>query len=149
METGTTDNSDSLRRRLSKNIVVRTILGVILVSAAILILIGFVVGIEGYYFPYPAIDTRFAPDYSEANFKKIKKGMTKEEVRMLIGAPLDTFGGMPMYRSEEELMGKHLGIWHYADDNAFLFWDFAWLQRSVEFDVEGRVERTVTRIHYN
>jgi outer membrane protein assembly factor BamE (lipoprotein component of BamABCDE complex) len=43
---------------------------------------------ESYCFFYPAIDTQYAPGFSEQAFAQIKVGMTEAEVRQKLGAPL-------------------------------------------------------------
>ena len=89
---------------------------------------------EGYFFPYPAIDTKFAPQYSEAQFEQIRLGMTKEEILTRLGPPLNN----PDDPS-----------WVYSEDNAFPFWDFAWLVRSIQFNANGRVSQKNAFIAYD
>lgn len=91
-------------------------------------------GPEGYFLLYPAIDTRFAAGYSEANFRKVQPGMSKDEVLALLGPPLNDV--------------SHQG-WSYSEDGAFPFWDFAWLARGVNFDSEGRVIERTEMIAYD
>ena len=90
--------------------------------------------LEGYFFPYPAIDTQFAPQYSEAQFEQIKPGMTKEEILTRLGPPLNN---------------PDDPAWIYSNDGAFPFWDFAWLVRNVQFNEEGRVIYTKAFIAYD
>jgi hypothetical protein len=52
-----------------------------------------------------AIQTRFAYKYTDANFKKVKAGMTGKEVHELIYAPLE----------KGDLNGVY--IWHYSFGN--------------------------------
>lgn len=94
----------------------------------------FAFGPEGYFFPYPAIDTRFAPGYSEQAFQQIQVGMTKEEVWKRLGPPLN---------------GVDEPVWIYSEDNAFAFWDFAWLVREIYFDEHGRVDRKESGVAYD
>ena len=69
-------------------------------------------------------DTTYAKDYSEENFFKIKKGMTKEEVKKILGEPL--------FKTENN------NYWHYS-----------WygngtgnhLTRLIIFGKDGKVER--------
>lgn len=99
---------------------------------------GTLFGIEGYFTPYPAIDTVFPPDYDEAKFLSIQPGDTQAEVLELIGEPLERAG--------------YLGVrdtWIYSRDGAFGWWDFAWLFRSVEFDAEGIVLGLRIETHYD
>ena len=99
---------------------------IIFIVAVLLLMIGLLayVGPEGYFFPYPAIDTQFTAGYSEEGFQQIRPGMTKQEVLNLIGPPINS------------TTHPH---WKYSDDNAFPFWDFAWLVRGVTFDDDGNV----------
>lgn len=91
-------------------------------------------GPEGYFLLYPAIDTRFAPGYSEANFRKVQPGMSKDEVLQLLGQPFNDVAHQ---------------AWIYSEDGAFPFWDFAWLARGINFDSEGRVIERSEHIFYN
>lgn len=102
-------------------------------SCGLLILV-VAVGPEGYFFPYPAIDTRFAPGYSEQAFQQIQIGMTKEEVLQRLGPPLNNVGDF---------------VWIYAEDNAFAVWDFAWLMREIAFDEHGRVKAKRAEVAYD
>jgi len=49
-------------------------------------------GIESYYAPNPAIDTVFAPGYSEEKFAMIRSGDSHEDVLALLGEPLERSG---------------------------------------------------------
>lgn len=89
---------------------------------------------EEYFFLYPAIDTRFAPGYSEAEFHNIQAGMTKEDVLQRLGPPLNTI--------EEQ-------SWIYSEDNAFPLWDFAWLGRAVQFNAGGEVTHVSAGVFYD
>lgn len=123
----------------------------ILVSTLLLIGIGILVGPEGYYFPYPSIDTRYAPGYSERNFRKVVRGMTKEEVLELLGPPLGNCMLQPqfMINVRSPSMANKYALWEYTCDNAFPLADFAWLSRRVEFGRYGRVTNTSSRIYYD
>lgn len=95
-------------------------------------------GIEGYFTPYPAIDTYFPPGYDEEKFLSIQPGDSQAHVFELLGEPLERAG--------------HLGVrgtWIYSQDGAFGWWDFAWLFRSVEFDAEGNVLGLRIETHYD
>lgn len=107
-----------------------------LILLAIAALIGLLwwVGPEGYFFPYPAIDTRFAPDYSETQFQQIEPGMFKAKVLAKLGLPLN--------QTDEQ-------GWVYSEDNAFPFWDFAWLVRGIGFDENGKVIHIVAYVAYD
>ena len=89
---------------------------------------------EGYFYLYPSIDTHFAPEYTERQFQAIQVGMTKQEVLERLGSPLNAV----------EDQG-----WVYSEDNAFPYWDFAWLVRAVNFNSEGRVIEASARVNYD
>lgn len=91
---------------------------------------------ENYFFLAPAIDTRFAPGYSEQAFQAIQPGMTQAQVIELLGPPLNA---NPL-RDQS---------WSYSEDGAFGLWDFAWLGRSVSFDEQGKVLGTRTYVAHD
>ncbi len=122
----------SLQRSLSF-VLLLIPLTITVLSCGLLILV-VAVGPEGYFFPYPAIDTRFAPGYSEQAFQQIQIGMTKEEVLQRLGPSLNNVGDF---------------VWIYAEDNAFAVWDFAWLMREIAFDEHGRVKAKRAEVAYD
>lgn len=62
------------------------------VGGLALVLVGFgAAHAELYFPPDPAIDTVFAPGYSDAQFDVVTTGMTRAEVVRLLGQPLETF----------------------------------------------------------
>jgi hypothetical protein len=93
-----------------------------------------IIGPEGYFSPYPAIDTHFAPGYSEQAFQDIQAGMTKAEVLQRLGPPLN--------RTSDP-------SWTYSRDGALGVWDFAWLVRAVNFDENGIVKEKVALVAYD
>lgn len=109
-------------------------LATILLGSLVCLAALFWAGPEGYFILYPAIDTRFAPGYSEANFRKVQPGMSKDEVLQLLGQPFNDVAHQ---------------AWIYSEDGAFPFWDFAWLARGINFDSEGRVIERSEHIFYN
>lgn len=113
-------------------------LAVVLGAGGVLLVLGVAltlwVGVEGYFAPYPAIDTRFAPGYSEAGFRSIQVGMTKAEVLQRVGAPFNAVQDQG---------------WMYSQDGACGWWDFAWLMRGVNFDATGRVTDVTTFTAYD
>lgn len=115
-------------RRMMKYLV--TLVSIFLVTFGLLLLLR----PEGYFYLYPAIDTRYAPQYSEAQFQTIQVGMTKEEVLARLGPSLN--------KMEDQ-------GWMYSEDNAFRYWDFAWLVRAVNFDSEGRVIEVNASVNYD
>jgi hypothetical protein len=94
-------------------------------------------GIEGYFPLYPAIDTVFAPDYSEEGFQQIKIGDNVGRVLELVGPP---YGGCcPSTRS----------TWEYSSDGAFCCFDFAWLDRRLNFNGEGLVSEIISEVEHD
>lgn len=98
------------------------------------LLLALLVGKEGYFFLYPAIDTSFTPGYSETAFYAIEVGMTKAEVAERLGFPFN--------RASDQ-------GWLYSQDGALGWWDFAWLVRAVNFDEQGRVSNLSAIIAYD
>lgn len=92
-----------------------------------------VIGVEGCFFPYPAIDTYFASGYSEQKFQEIRAGMTKTEVLQRLGPPLN---------DTDDLVRV------YSRDGALGIWDFAWLVRVVIFDDNSLVRDTEASVAY-
>lgn len=104
-----------------------------LIGGLLLLFLAFI-GIESYFPLYPAIDTRFAPGYTEQAFAALEVGMTKEEVLQRLGPPLNAQADP---------------AWVYSEDGACGWWDFAWLGRGVQFDAEGRLIETRAAVHYD
>ena len=107
------------------------VLGTLILAAVLYVTIGG----ESYFYLYPAIDTRFAPGYSETAFEKVKVGMTKDEVLSLLGPPFDP-GTVGQNR------------WHYSQDGACFWADWAWLSRAVLFK-DDRVVEKIARVYYD
>lgn len=66
--------------------------------------------------------------FTVQNFESIKPGMTKAEVSKILPPP--------KYLSEDG------GSWHYGQDGAAPFGDFAWFDFIIHFDAEGKVIKT-------
>ncbi|WP_427159719.1 hypothetical protein ACQFX9_27600 [Aliinostoc sp. HNIBRCY26] len=77
---------------------------------------------------YRLIDTQLPPGFTVQKFESIKPGMTKAEVSKILPAP--------MYKSDDG------GSWHYGQDGAAPFGDFAWFDFKIHFDAEGKVIKT-------
>jgi len=90
---------------------------------------------ESYCSIWPSIDTEFAENYNENNFKKVKSGMAKSKVIELLGEPL-----------EKSISKTGVEVWSYSQDKGARFYDFAWLGRFVEFEGEI-VVGTVSKIY--
>jgi hypothetical protein len=94
-------------------------------------------------FPFhPLIDTKLPPGFSQAKFESIQKGMTKAEVLKILPAPV------PRREYDEE--GSLSDIdWHYGQDGACPFGDFAWFEFTISFNDEGKVSGKHHEIHRN
>lgn len=87
----------------------------------------------------PWIDTVTAQDFSDEKFKHIEAGMTMDEVKSILGEPLNTRGGL-LYGEDKR--------WAYTEDGKCFWWDFAWEGREVVFN-DGRVVWTKASTNYN
>lgn len=118
------------------------ILSVLLVS--ILLILTFLMGkitlSEGKHLLDPYIDTYFAEDYTPEKFNLIKSGMTFDEVKMIIGAPL--------YKSPESNNTTHMNYYYTADGKLLGkakeherqdYGDCAWYRSTVTFDTNNVV----------
>jgi len=101
--------------------------------------------IETYFSPNPYIDTQFADDFSWEAWKKIESGMSKQQVRQLIGNPLTEYsgpyGGYFGIKSGANCNSNSDG---YSSDDALYWWDFAWIDARICYDdndlVSGKAE---------
>jgi hypothetical protein len=92
---------------------------------------------EAYCFFYPSIDTKYASQYTEEAFDRIRTGMTTNEVSMLLGRPLGVASNQDGSQS-----------WWFTGDGKCLFGDFAWLGREVQIR-EGKVSGAFKSIFYD
>lgn len=87
--------------------------------------------VESYFLFYPLIDTTKSEKFTLRNFDKIEPGMTRAQVRTLIGDPVENAG-----QYGEPCEGQ-------TSDNAAPFlYDFAWLASSVCYDESDKVIAT-------
>jgi outer membrane protein assembly factor BamE (lipoprotein component of BamABCDE complex) len=118
------------------------ILSVLLIS--ILLILTFLMGkitlSEGKHLLDPYIDTYFAVDYTPEKFNLIKSGMTFDEVKMIIGAPL--------YKSPESNNSTKMNYYYTADGKLLGkareqerqdYDDCAWYRSTVTFDTNNVV----------
>jgi len=78
--------------------------------------------------------TRYAPGFSETGFSKVQRGMTREEVKWLLGEPLDKRRWPPSgYLWEYSEPGTNIPHFH---------------QRDILFTPDGKVSQRVKR-YYN
>ncbi|WP_413198828.1 hypothetical protein [Nostoc piscinale] len=89
---------------------------------------------ESEFIFYPLIDTQLPPGFTMQKFESIKPGMTKAEVSKILP--------VPKYLSEDD------SSWHYGQDGAAPFGDFAWFEFIIRFNAEGKVIKT-ERQKYN
>jgi hypothetical protein len=101
---------------------------------------------ERYCYLWPAIGTRFSPNYTERGFNAIKPGMTEQEVQALIGQPLTTGDGTAPPGHALAQPGDL--VWTYSSDSSERGGDWAWLSREVVFR-SGKVAHTVSWIYYD
>ena len=92
---------------------------------------------ERYCYLYPSIDTTYAEGYSEADFLKLKVGMSMSEVDRIMCKP----------RSMQEYPNGVTRVFYTRDGKAPIG-DFAWFGRSLEVS-KGTVTRIVSTIYYD
>lgn len=74
------------------------------------------------FFPYPEIDTVFTKKFSWNKFNKVKVGMSKYEVRNILGEPYEIFN-----------FGYE--CWRYSQDGrVYPYADFSWFSVSICFE---------------
>ena len=102
---------------------------------------------EGYCVVWPSIGTRFASEFSERGFTRVQRGMSREQVRTLLGYPLSISSvrpapsGMPEWQRGDE-------TWQYSQDSSAMGGDWAWLSREIVFR-HGAVVQTVRWIYHD
>lgn len=87
--------------------------------------------VESYFIFYPLIDTRKSSKFTLRRFDMIRPGMTKEQVRSLIGNPVKDAG---QYHAPCE--GQT------GDSAVAPYYDFVWLNSSVCYDESDLVIET-------
>ncbi len=89
--------------------------------------------IESYFAPFPLIDTFHSPEFTLEKFDQVKVGMSKNQVRALIGTPPSE-----IYIPEENPNNCE----NQTNDGASKYWDFAWYHAEVCFDEQNNVNST-------
>lgn len=134
--------------------------------AALILFMGYsITSTEGYFHPYPYIDTRLSKNFSWKNYEDINRGMTKNNVQSLLGDPLDSFsaigGNFGIKEGELDPINNALSVagqsqslhsecWQYSTDGGtYAFWDFAWISVNVCFDEDGNVKNKNQTIFYD
>lgn len=95
---------------------------------------------ESYCFFHPAIDTQFAPGFSEQAFSQVAIGMTMQVVQQKLGVPLS----VQTYAEN----GEKGEIWAYTLDGKCKWGDWAWLRRQIDFR-SGKVVEVINRVSYD
>ena len=92
---------------------------------------------ERYCYLYPSIDTTYAEGYSEADFLKLKVGVSMSEVNRIMCRPLST---------SRDSSGVTRVF--YTQDGKAPIGDFAWFGRSL-YVSDGTVTEIVNMIYYD
>lgn len=94
------------------------------------------------YCPWnPAIDTRFAPGFSEEAFSAVRPGMAEAEVVALLGEPF--------YKQDvHDGDGNAYDLWYYTADGKCEHGDYAWLGREIAIR-DGVVLYAGRLVHYD
>ena len=132
----------------TKGIIGRIVLVALGLALPIAILAGAVAtfgGLEIECWWNPWIDTRCAPGFSENGFNAVTNGMSKEQVRRLLGEPLGTDQVKqewhPYYKPES------VEEWYYTSDGKCVWADWAWLGRRICFNAGGEVSEKLKVVH--
>jgi hypothetical protein len=108
----------------------RTSLIIIAIILAVLIVI--FTRLELYFPLYPDIDTIYTREFTHEKFAAVKPGMSKNQVRLLLGAPFTPIPYVPHDDRNE--------CWPYSRDGKLgLLGDFAWVFVRVCFK-DGKVD---------
>jgi hypothetical protein len=92
---------------------------------------------EGYCYFWPKIDTRYADGYSEAEFDKLKEGMTWDEANRIMCPPLGI----------DTRPNHQIRVFYTLDGHA-PFGDFAWFGRELEIS-NGVITKVVKTMYYD
>ena len=97
--------------------------------AFIITVTAFLILPEGRFYPYPLIDTTRSEKFTIARFESVTVGMSRSEVEERIGSRASTYDTEVGFGSCER----------QTDDGAFKYWDFAWYNATICYDVDDRV----------
>lgn len=119
--------------------------GVFLILGSLAIAGWIIVGIsmffiESYFSPNPYIDTKFSDGFTWETWQQVDSGMTKADVRNLLGNPYgEGYGGYGGYFGIKsgENYAENCDV--YSEDGAFYWWDFAWIAMQVCYDNNAQV----------
>lgn len=114
----------------------------VVVMAAVGVWVRFVWSAFECYCPWnPAIDTRFAPGFSEEAFSAVRPGMAEAEVVALLGEPF--------YKQDvHDGDGNAYDLWYYTADGKCEHGDYAWLGREIAIR-DGVVLYAGRLVHYD
>lgn len=93
--------------------------------ALLVAVVAFLIVPEGYFYPYPFIDTIRSEKFSEEKFDQIQPSMSKMQVIDLIG---EQRGDYPSTGQDGSYCER------VTSDGALKYWDFAWLNANVCYD---------------
>jgi hypothetical protein len=116
----------------------------ILIFSVIIIVTTFYFTVETYFSPYPYISTKFSPGFSLKKYNQVQNGMSKDEVRKLLGIPFEESSGpwhAPL-KSGEILENCD----EYSTEGG---WWFAWIVINVCYDIDEKVYGKNELIMYN
>jgi len=85
--------------------------------------------LESYFPLKPYIDTKFSQDFNPENFEKVKRGMNKAEVEIILGKPLKY-----STKIESSIQPHNTNISIYAGDGKSNWGDFAWKSFDVYYN---------------
>lgn len=114
---------------------IRWLLGLLALEFLVIIFL-MVTETESYFWPYPSIDTKYAPGFSEGKFRQVKVGMSQDEVFAILGKPL---GVQPFSEGTR---------FFYSEDGAAPIGDFAWLGRLIDVK-DGKVTKIINQVFYD
>lgn len=129
--------ADIMKNKIINKNKLKLLMMILLMSYSSFVLLWIYGHSESYCVFYPSINTSYAPSYTEKKFDLIKKGMRKEDVLKLIGAPL-----------EEEKMGESGAKLKYSRYVKRWIGRYKWLRRYVILEHEMVVGKEKAKSYY-
>jgi hypothetical protein len=129
------------RRRPTRRQVWRAIVAALASPLVLFVVVDLGCGGEHRSVLWPSIDTAYASGYSENAFRTLRVGMTRQQVDRIMCTPLYA---APAGGSLDSGFLRY----GYTSDGACLWGDFAWLDRSVEFQ-DGVVTKVNSQVYYD
>jgi len=121
----------------------------IMLSVPILFVTGFFATLilgEGYNIFFPDIDTRYTLQFTQKRFDSIQIGMDTATVFNIIGKPFGHNDARGSGWYDPYVKGY---VWHYTGDGACKCFDFAWLEKYLIVDTNGKVVQKGETIAYD